>query len=134
MTDRIKLLYVDDDIDIRTVATLALGLDGAIFTRPAESGSEALAMLHDGVWRPDAVLLDVMMPGMDGPAFLDEVRRIPGLEAIPVVFMTARSMQADVNRYYALGAAGVIIKPFDPLRLAGEVRTLIETATGGRVG
>ena len=132
MTDRINLLYVDDDIDIRTVATLALGLDGAIFTRPAESGPEALAMLHDGVWRPDAVLLDVMMPGMDGPAFLAEVRRMPGLESIPVVFITARSMQADVKRYYALGAAGVIVKPFDPLRLAGEVRTLVEAATRGR--
>jgi CheY-like chemotaxis protein len=129
MTDRIDLLYVDDDIDIRTVATLALGLDGAISTRPAESGAEALAMLHDGNWRPDAVLLDVMMPGMDGPAFLAEVRRLPGLETIPVIFMTARSMQADVAHYYALGAAGVIVKPFDPLRLAEEVRALIEAAS-----
>jgi CheY-like chemotaxis protein len=126
MAGPIKLLCVDDDPDIRTIAVLALGLDPSISVRAASSGMEALALLRTDRWRPDAVLLDVMMPGMDGPAVLAAVRELGGYTDLPVIFMTARAGKADLESYHALGANGVIVKPFDPLHLAEDVRALVD--------
>jgi CheY-like chemotaxis protein len=125
MTAMISILCVDDDPDIRTIAVMALGLDSAIAVRAASSGAEALALLDEPGWRPDAVLLDVMMPGMDGPAVLAAIRARGDGATLPVIFMTARARKADVDAYRDLGAIGVIVKPFDPLTLAREVRALI---------
>ncbi|MEH3035890.1 MAG: response regulator [Sphingomonas adhaesiva] len=121
---RLVLLYVDDDDDIRTVVTMALSLDPDIALRAAASGEEALTAVAAG-FRPDAVVLDVMMPGMDGPALLERLRRLPPTAATPVIFMTARGRQADIDFYRARGAAGVIVKPFDPITLAQRVRALL---------
>lgn len=121
---RLVLLYVDDDDDIRTVVTMALSLDPDITLRVAASGEEALTAIAAGL-RPDAVVLDVMMPGMDGPALLERLRRLPPTATTPVIFMTARGRQADVDFYRARGAAGVIVKPFDPITLAERVRLLL---------
>lgn len=125
MSASLKLLYVDDDADVRTIATMALALDPAIEVRAVPTGAEALAMLDADRWRPDAVLLDVMMPEMDGPTLLRELRKRCDFMSVPILFMTARSRDADVARYLAEGAAGVIMKPFDPLGLAAEVRAKI---------
>lgn len=125
MTAMIRILCVDDDPDIRTIAVMALGLDPGMEVRSVGSGAEALALLDGGGWRPDVVLLDVMMPGMDGPTVLATIRSRSDTGALPVIFMTARARKADVDAYRDLGAIGVIVKPFDPLALAREVRALI---------
>ena len=117
----LTVLHVDDEPDIREVAALSLQLDPEIELVSAGSGKEALARLDDGL-RPDVVLLDVMMPELDGPATLARLRGIPGLEETPVVFMTARAQSQEQHRYLALGARAVILKPFDPMTLARDVR------------
>lgn len=126
MNARLKILCVDDDHDIRTIATMALGLDPALDVRAVGSGVEMLGLLRSYRWRPDAILLDVMMPDMDGPASLAAVRAFSAYSDLPVIFMTARAGKADVAAYRKLGARGVIVKPFNPIRLADEVRALVE--------
>jgi CheY-like chemotaxis protein/HPt (histidine-containing phosphotransfer) domain-containing protein len=117
---RIRLLHVDDEPDIREIVGIALSLDPAFELRSCESGSEALAVA--GFWNPDIVLLDVMMPVMDGPATLTRLRENPRTAGVPVIFMTARAQSREVDRFRALGAIGVIAKPFDPMALAASVR------------
>lgn len=124
MATRLKILYVDDDDDIRTIVEMALGLDPLIAARVAQSGTEALEIAGGHDWTPDVMVLDVMMPGMDGIATLQALRKIAGLETTPALFMTAKGREADIERYRAEGAVGVILKPFDPLQLAKEIRTL----------
>jgi two-component system, OmpR family, response regulator len=125
----LRLLFVDDDPDIRAIATLSLGLDPGFDVRSAGSGEEALAVLDKaGAWRPDGVLLDVMMPGMAGTELAKAIRARPGLESVTLVFMTASAREAEVERYLSLGAACVIAKPFDPLTLASEVRAQVDAA------
>jgi two-component system, OmpR family, response regulator len=119
----LRVLIIDDDPDIRTVAQLALGLDPSIIATTASSFDDALATLTSDQ-PPSVLLLDVMMPGMDGPATAEAVRRLPGHAATPILFMTARARDADLCRYRAIGA-GVIVKPFDPLKLARIVREAI---------
>jgi len=113
------VLYVDDEPDIRTVASMALELDPDLRVDTADSGEEALALLAS--LDPDLVILDVMMPGLDGPSTLARMRADPRLQSIPVVFMTAKAMPDEQARLLALGVAGVIAKPFDPMRLAARV-------------
>ncbi|QDZ08261.1 response regulator [Sphingomonas panacisoli] len=125
MTGPLKLLYVDDDRDIRTIVEMALSLDPTIDVRTAISGQEAVAFAATTDWRPDVLVLDIMMPGMDGLATLRALRELPGLGATPALFITAKARDADIARYRDEGAAGVILKPFDPLQLATEIRTLI---------
>lgn len=115
-----RILYVDDDDDIREVAVMALELDGELEVRACGSGKEAIAFAPG--WQPDLILLDVMMPEMDGPSTLAELRRLPETAATRVVFITARTQSHEVERFVALGAVGVIAKPFDPLALARQVR------------
>lgn len=118
-----KILYVDDEADIREVAELALELEPGFEVRSCASGAEALKVAPE--WRPDLILLDVMMPGMDGPAVLAQLRGSAETAEIPVVFITARTQQQEVAQLRALGARGVIAKPFDPMALAGQVRDLL---------
>jgi two-component system, OmpR family, response regulator len=122
----LKILHVEDEPDIREVAAMALDLEDDIDLTAATSGPEALALL-DG-FTPDAVLLDVMMPGMDGPSVLVELRKRPELEATPVIFMTARVQTSEVARYLELGAVGVITKPFDPMTLGREIKDILAGA------
>lgn len=124
----LKVLYVDDEPDIREVAVLALGLDPRIEVRAASSGPEALALLEAGAFAPDVVLLDIMMPGMDGPTVLAEMLRRPRLAAVPVVFITARAQSHELARFREMGAVGVITKPFDPMTLALELRGALAKA------
>lgn len=121
----LQVLYVDDEADIREIAALALELDPGISVRLAESGAAALEAIGAAAWRPDVVLLDVMMPVMDGPAVLDALRQRPGCASIPIVFITARTQSQDRQRLLQLGAIGVIGKPFDPMSLAKELRAVL---------
>jgi CheY-like chemotaxis protein len=115
-----KILYVDDEADIRDVAALSLELDPELEVRASGSGAEAL--VEAAQWVPDLILLDVMMPSMDGPTTLAHLRAAPETAAIPIVFITARTQAQEVERFLSLGAVGVIAKPFDPMALAGIVR------------
>jgi CheY-like chemotaxis protein len=117
-----RILFVEDDSDIQIVASLALESLGGFRVLACASGAEALSRFAE--FAPDLVLLDVMMPGMDGPATLEALRRLPGGGTTPVVFMTARVQAHEVARYKALGAVEVISKPFDPMRLAATVRDI----------
>lgn len=119
----LNILYVDDEPDLREVAVMALELDTEIAVRDCSSGAEALALLQS--WRPDLVLLDVMMPVMDGPATHAAILERFG-EGLPVVYITARAQESEQERLKGLGAIGVIAKPFDPMLLAEQVRTLAQ--------
>jgi CheY-like chemotaxis protein len=116
----VRVLHVDDEPDIREVVEISLGLDPAFAVRSCASGGDALAATTD--WSPDLILLDVMMPDMDGPMTLARLRERPQTAAVPVVFMTARAQASELDRFLSLGAAGVIAKPFDPMTLAALVR------------
>jgi CheY-like chemotaxis protein len=113
------ILYVDDEPDIREVVQMSLSLVEGLDVQVCESGERALALLPQ--LKPDLVLLDVMMPGMDGPSTLQKMRTIPALAKIPVVFMTAKAMPQEVARFRELGAVSVIAKPFDPIQLGNQV-------------
>ena len=123
-----KVLLIDDEPDIRKVAALSLTRVGMFDTLVASSAPQGLEMLKEQL--PDVVLLDMMMPGMDGLTALEELRKIPGAQTIPVVFMTAKLQAAEVQSYRERGAAGVIYKPFDPMTLPAELKKILaETDT-----
>ena len=124
----LKVLYVDDEADIREVAAMSLEMDPDIEVRTAGSGAEALGLLERGDWRPHLLLLDVMMPTMDGPGLLKEIRSRPAVADIPAVFITARAHPHERQQFISAGAVEVIAKPFDPLTLAAEVRAVAERA------
>lgn len=113
------LLYVDDEPDIREVVQMSLSLVDGLDVHVCDSGECALQVVPR--LRPDLILLDVMMPGMDGPSTLLKLREMPGFESVPVIFMTAKAMPQEVARFKELGAASVIPKPFDPLQLGHQV-------------
>jgi CheY-like chemotaxis protein len=118
------VLYVDDEPDIREVVEMSLSLVAGLNVHVCESGERALQMLPE--LRPDMVLLDVMMPGMDGPSTLLKMRTMSGFESVPVIFMTAKAMPQEIARFRELGAVAVIAKPFDPLTLGNQVVELWE--------
>ena len=118
-----RILYVDDESDIREVAAMSLELDPDFEVRACESGAEMLDVVPG--WTPDLILLDVMMPHMDGPSAFARLRGLPGGDAIPVVFITARTQAQDVEALKELGARGVIPKPFDPMTLAAQARAFL---------
>jgi CheY-like chemotaxis protein len=117
-----SILYVEDDTDIQTVAQIALELVGGLVLNTCSSGNAALAMAA-GI-TPDLLLLDVMMPEMDGPTTLAGLRKLPNTATTPVIFMTAKVQASEIAYYKSLGALGVIAKPFDPMTLSNQVRKL----------
>jgi CheY-like chemotaxis protein len=126
MTD-IRILLVDDEPDIREIVDVSLSLDPEFKTRACGSGADALAVAAQ--WSPSIILLDVMMPLMDGPTTLVKLRQDPRTADIPVLFLTARTQTDEVEQYIALGAQGVLSKPFDPMTLAASVRDYLPAAT-----
>src|SRR5271157_2176447 len=119
----LHLLLVDDESDIRQTVEASLAPDPFFILRDCASGAEALAAAV--TWRPDLILLDVMMPDIDGPTVLGRLRADRNTAPIPVVFFAARAEGREHHRLRALGAAGVIAKPFDPMRLAAELRRYV---------
>ena len=126
MNDIMKVLYVDDEPDIRLIVELSLKMRPDMDICCAESGEAALALLRDGAWEPDLVVVDVMMPGMTGPDILAALRADPDTEHLPVIFMTARARPQDIKDYVAQGARGVITKPFDPMELGDQLLGLMD--------
>jgi CheY-like chemotaxis protein len=118
-----KVLIIDDEDDIRRIAKLALGKVGRMEVVEASSGTEGVRKAQEE--RPDAVLLDVMMPGLDGPSTLAALRASEATARIPVVFLTAKAMASEVERLRGLGARGVLTKPFDPMKLASSLRSIL---------
>jgi len=117
-----RILMVDDESDIRTVAELSLAIVGGFTVEMCGSGPEALEKAP--VFGPDLILLDVMMPEMDGPTTLKRLRAIPALIHTPVVFMTAKVQPHEVAQLKASGALEVLAKPFDPMTLPDSLRRI----------
>jgi CheY-like chemotaxis protein len=122
VTER-RVLVVDDDDHIREVATLALEVVGGWTVISTGSGEDAAEIARRE--RPDAVLLDVMMPGVDGPTTLARLRENPETAGIPVILLTAKNLLVDRRDFSELALAGMIAKPFDPMTLAGEMARLL---------
>jgi CheY-like chemotaxis protein len=117
-----RILYVEDEPDIQEIAKLALEAVGGFSVKLCSSGQEALDSVS--VFEPDLILLDVMMPGMDGPTTLKHLREIPAAEKIPVIFMTAKVQPQEIRSYKEMGALDVIPKPFDPMTLSEQINNL----------
>jgi len=124
----LRVLHIDDDADICEVVAMSLSLDSEYEVRSCASGQDGLAAA--AAYRPDLILLDVMMPGMDGPTTLDHLRKNAQTADIPVVFMTARAQPRELEKFKVLGAAGTIAKPFDPMDLASSVRRYVRPFPG----
>jgi CheY-like chemotaxis protein len=119
----IRVLHVEDEPDLREIVEVALGHPDFV-TRSCGSGQEAIVIASN--WSPDIILLDVMMPEMDGPTTLTRLRNNTQTARIPVVFMTAQAQHRDIELLQSLGATGVIPKPFDVMALAASVRDYIQ--------
>ncbi len=117
-----RILLVEDELDIQMVARLALEDIGSFEVEVCGSGTEALEIAPR--FRPELILLDVMMPAPDGPATLKALARNPATASMPVVFVTAKAQSHEVEEYLQLGAVDVIVKPFDPMTLADRIREI----------
>ncbi len=122
MAELKRILHVEDDRSIQAVARLALETLGGFEVLSCLYGQDALDQVQG--FNPDFILLDVMMPGMDGPETLSKLRELVDIEQIPVAFMTAKVQPQEVEQYRQLGAREVIVKPFDPMTLAAQVRDI----------
>lgn len=123
-----RILYVEDEPDIQTVALMALETIGGFTVQACSSGNEAIEAAQ--VFTPDLAILDVMMPGMDGPATLEALRKLPATANVDVIFMTAKVQPHEVERYREMGAVDVIAKPFDPMALAAQIQGIWDRQHG----
>ncbi len=123
-----RILYVEDEPDIQMVAKLALESIGGFTVQECSSGDEALK--HAPEFKPQLILLDVMMPGMDGPTTFQHLREIPQTAKTPIIFMTAKVQPEEVEQYKKMGAIAVIAKPFDPMSLSIEIEENWENNNG----
>jgi len=119
----VRVLIVDDEEDIRRIGRLALARVGGMEVVEASDGAEGLRRAAED--HPDVVLLDLMMPGMDGAATLQKLRADPATAAIPVVFLTAKAQPAEIAKLKEMGAVGVLTKPFDPMTLSDRLKALL---------
>ena len=122
MSELKRILYAEDEPDIQAVAKIALETVGGFELRVCNNGEEAVANAIS--YAPDLLLFDVMMPGMDGPTALKAIKEMPEMADTPAIFMTAKVQPAEVAEYKALGAIDVIAKPFDPMTLAEQIKTI----------
>lgn len=118
-----RILIIDDEDDIREVAALSLETVAGWDVLTANSGAQGLARAIEH--QPDAILLDVMMPGMDGPTTFRELRKNPATAKIPVVLLTAKVQSNDQRRFADLGVEAILLKPFDPLTLSTQIATAL---------
>jgi len=126
MSELQRIMHVEDDPSIQAVAKLALEAVGGFKVLSCSSGQDALDQLRG--FAPDFILLDVMMPDMDGPQTLVQIAQLIDITQVPVAFMTAKVQPAEIAHYLSLGARDVIIKPFDPMQLAAQVRKIWSSA------
>lgn len=120
-----KVLILDDEPDIRYLAALGLERFGGMSARDAATADEAIAIAREE--QPDVILLDVVMPHVDGPKVLERLRQDPATAAIPVIFMTANAADSDIERLISIGALAVVAKPFDPVSLGDVIRAALST-------
>ena len=118
-----KILIIDDEDDIREVAALSLESIAGWQVLTANSGAQGLARAAEH--KPDAILLDVMMPGMDGPTTFRELRKNPLTAMIPVLLLTAKVQSTDQRRFADLGVEAVLFKPFDPMTLSAQIAVVL---------
>lgn len=118
-----KILMVDDDGYIRKIAEMSLRRVGKWDVQLASSGAEALTLAKSDA--PDVIIMDVTMPELDGPATFARLQECASTARIPVIFLTGRVLNQEIEEYRKLGVAGVINKPFDPLKLPEEIRRLL---------
>jgi CheY-like chemotaxis protein len=123
-----RVMCVEDDADIRTILDLSIGGIGGFGVCLCASGPEALERVDN--FRPQLVLLDVMMPEMSGPETLIKLRALPVMQGVPIVFLTAKAMQDEVEALLEYGATGIIVKPFDPVTLPQNIRIYWEHGRG----
>lgn len=121
MTNRTlkKILLVEDEPDIQIIAKMALEMMGGFTVQVSNCGKDALLLAP--TFLPDLILMDVMMPGLDGPSTLKELRKLSDLAVTPIIFMTAKVQKQEVEQYKSLGAVDVIAKPFDPMSLSQNI-------------
>lgn len=115
-----RILLVEDDPDIREIAEMALGTVGGFEVLACGTGGEALRRAAG--FAPQLAVVDVMMPGMDGPGLMAALRERPDTKTLPMVFMTAKVQPEEMARWRSLGAADIVAKPFDPMKLADRLR------------
>lgn len=126
MKDKLtRILLVEDDPDIRVIVKSALEMLAGFKVHACSSGAEALSTVEQ--FAPQLALLDVMMPELDGPGVLAQLRERPATAALPVIFLTAKATPQESERLRGLGAVGVLSKPFDPLDLHEQIRAIWET-------
>ena len=123
-----RILYVEDDSDIRTITAMALEAVGGFSVIACGSGNEALAAAPDA--NADLILLDVMMPGMDGLATLSALRNLSQTADTPVIFMTAKVQASEIQNYMRLGVTDVIAKPFDPMTVSAQIGEIWQRVAG----
>ncbi|MEO8431259.1 MAG: response regulator [Acidobacteriota bacterium] len=123
-----KVLIIDDESDIRLIARLSLARVGGMDVIEADCGAEGVRLAQEE--RPDAILLDMMMPVMDGPATLASLRSNARTAGIPIVFLTAKAMSEEIDRLKTMGARGVLTKPFDPMTLPAKLLEILEGPAG----
>ncbi|HHT00810.1 MAG TPA: response regulator [Thiomicrospira sp.] len=126
MAELQKILYAEDEPDIQSIAQMALEMMGGYTLKVCNNGQEAVDAAE--AFAPDLILLDVMMPTMDGPTALQTMRQNPALKEVPVIFMTAKVQHQEIEDYKAMGAIDVIAKPFDPMTLPETIKKLWESA------
>ena len=117
-----RILYVEDEPDIQTIARIALETVGGFTVEICSSGQEAVQKVD--AFNPDLILLDVMMPDMDGPTTMTALRQQTNARETPIIFITAKVQTQEVESYKALGAIDVIAKPFDPMALSQKIRDI----------
>lgn len=122
MTELTRILYVEDEPDIQAIAQIALESVGGFTIKICASGEEALK--NAAGFKPQLILLDVMMPGMDGPSTLAELKKLPELNNTPAIFMTAKVQPQEVEQLLSCGAIDIIPKPFEPMTLADTIRDI----------
>ncbi|MCQ2030401.1 response regulator [Stutzerimonas zhaodongensis] len=131
MSELKRILHVEDDPSIQAVVKVALEAIGGYQVRSCSSGQQALDEVEG--FAPQFILLDVMMPGMGGPETLSRLGELIDLGQIPVVFMTAKVQPSEIESLRRLGARDVIVKPFDPMRLAGQIQAIWDAGGAGPV-
>ncbi len=119
-----KILYVEDEPDIQIIAKMSLEVLGGFTVCVCSGGVEALEQAQE--FMPDLILLDVMMPGMDGPETLKQLKQLPELALTPFVFMTAKVNAHEIAHYLSLGAKAVIAKPFEPMELPKKIQEIFD--------
>jgi CheY-like chemotaxis protein len=122
----VKALIIDDEDDVRQVIRLSLGRVGGMDVADASSGEAGIALAAATV--PDFILLDLMMPEMDGVETLGRLREDPRTSSIPVIFLTAKALPSELERLRSLGALDVIVKPFNPMTLADQLKSILGVA------